>query len=140
MAIEVKSPSKPKPTRGSNSSELMRANKQYSFKNEHVVSLFNLFHESNKLKLSEVRHPEEIGKKDDSNYYLYHKMLGHPMRVATFCSQVLIDADVLKLGSEQKKGDREYDILGASTIWQGSPISADRSGFHPERRTKGDQW
>ena len=52
----------------------MRANKQYSFKDEHV-SLFKLLYEGNKLKLLEVKRPEEVGKTDNPNYYLYHKML-----------------------------------------------------------------
>jgi len=44
---------------------------------EHVVSLFKLLYKSNKLKLSEVRCPGEIGKIDDPNYYLYHRMMGN---------------------------------------------------------------
>ena len=58
LTAEVKSPSKPKPARRSNFSEQMRANKQYSFKDEHVVSLFKLLYKSNKLKLQEARRPE----------------------------------------------------------------------------------
>jgi len=36
-----------------NASEQMRANKHYSLKDEHVVSLFKLVHKSNNLKLPE---------------------------------------------------------------------------------------
>ena len=75
LATEVKSPSKPKPARGNNSSEQVRANKQYSFKDEHVVSLFKLLHKSNKLKVPEVRCLEKMGKTHDPNYCLYHRML-----------------------------------------------------------------
>ena len=57
-----------------------RANKSYSFKDEHVVSLFKLLQKSNILKLSEIRRPEEVGKTDDFSYSLYHKMLGHPTK------------------------------------------------------------
>ena len=58
LAAEIKPPSNPKLAIWSNSSEQMRANKQYSFKDEHVVSLFKLFHKSNNLKLPKARHPE----------------------------------------------------------------------------------
>jgi len=43
----------------------MRANKQYFFKDEHVASLFKLFHKSKKLKLPEAKRPGEVGKTDD---------------------------------------------------------------------------
>ena len=43
----------PQSARGGNSSSHMRVNKQYSFKDEHVVSLFKLLNKSNKIKLPE---------------------------------------------------------------------------------------
>ena len=55
----------------------MRANKQYYFKDEHVITLFKLLHESNKLKLPEAKRSEKVGKTNDPNYYLYHRMVGH---------------------------------------------------------------
>jgi len=64
--------------RGGMASGQPRANKLYSFKDEHVVSLFKLLQKSNKLKLSEIRRSEEVGKADDPNYCLYHRMLGVP--------------------------------------------------------------
>ena len=57
-----------------------RANKLYSFKDEHMVSLFKLLQKSNKLKFLEVRCPEEVGKSDDPSYYVYHLMLEHPTK------------------------------------------------------------
>ena len=83
LATKVKSPSKPKLVRGNNYSEQVRANKQYSFKDRHIVSLFKLFHKINKLKLSEVRRPEEVDKIDNPNYCLYHRMLRLFTKVAT---------------------------------------------------------
>jgi len=97
------SPSKPQPARGGNSSSQSRANKQYSFKDEHFDSLFNLLNKSNRLKFTEARRPEEIGKTDNPNYCLYHRMLGHPGKscfVFKDILQVLIDAEVLKLRPE----------------------------------------
>ena len=84
----------------------MRANKQYCFKDEHVVSLFKLLHKSNKLNLSEAKRSEEVGKTDDSSYCLYHRMVGHPSKSCYIFKdvlQALIDADALKLHPEQKK-------------------------------------
>ena len=83
-----------------------RANKSYSFKDEHVVSLFKLLQKSNRLKLLKIRCPEEVGKTDDPNYYLYHKILGHSTKncyIFKDVLQALIDAEVLKLHPEQKK-------------------------------------
>ena len=66
----------------------------------------NLFNKDNKLKLSEVRWPEEIGRTNNPNYSLFHKMVHHPTsRCFIFKDkiQVLVDARVLTLKSEQKK-------------------------------------
>ena len=98
--MEVKSPSKTQSVRGDMASGQRHANKSYSFKDEHVV-LFKLLQKGNKLKLSEIRRPE-----DDPNYCLYHRMLGHPIEncyIFKIVLQALIDAEVLKLRSEQKK-------------------------------------
>jgi len=35
--------------------------RQYSFKDEHVVTLFHLLNKGNKLKLLEARCPDEVG-------------------------------------------------------------------------------
>jgi len=103
LATETKSPVKPQPVKGSGSSSQPRVNKQYSFKDEHVDSLFKLLNKSNRLKLPEARRPEEVGKIDNPNYYLYHRMLGHPTKscyVFKDILQALIDAEVLKLRPE----------------------------------------
>jgi len=100
---EMKSPSKPQPARGGSSSSQPRANKQYSFKDEHVDSLFKLLNKSNRLKFPEARRPEELGKTDNPNYCLYHRMLGHPTKsyyIFKDILQVVIDAEVLKLHPE----------------------------------------
>jgi len=39
----------------------------YSFKDEHVVSLFKLLQKRYRLKLPEIRFPEEVGKTEDLN-------------------------------------------------------------------------
>ena len=76
----MKSPTKPQLTRGGSSSCQPRTNRQYSFKDEHFNLLFKLLDKSNRLKLPEARRPEEVGKTDNPNYYLYHRMMGHPTK------------------------------------------------------------
>ena len=66
-----------------------RANKLYSFKDEHVVSLFKLLQKSNKLKLLEIRRPKELGKTDNPSYCLYHMILGHPTKNCYIFKDVL---------------------------------------------------
>ena len=102
----MKSPFKPQPARGGSSLNQPRANKHYSFKDERVDSLFNLLNKSNRLKLPKSRHPEEVGKTDNPNYCLYHRILGHPTKncyIFKDILQTLIDAEMRKLRSEQKK-------------------------------------
>jgi len=106
LAIEMKSPSKPQPARAGSSSCQSCANKQYSFKDEHVHSLFKLLNKSNILKLPEARRPEEVGKTNNLNYCLYHRMLGHPTKSCYIFKEILqalINMEVLKLCLEQKK-------------------------------------
>jgi len=62
-----------------------------------------LLQKSNRLKLPEIRRPEEVGKTEDPNYCLYHRMLEYPTK--SYCIfkdvlQALIDAEVLKLHPE----------------------------------------
>ena len=81
----------------------------YSFKNEQVVTIFHLLRKGNKLNLSEVQRPNEIGRINDPNYYLFHKMVHHSTSrcfVLMDKIQALLDAGVLTLKSEQKKVPR----------------------------------
>jgi len=83
-----------------------RANKLYTFKDKHVVSLFKLLQKSNKLKLSEIKRPKEVGKTDNPSYCLYHRMLGHRTKncyIFKDVLQVLIDVEVLKFRLKKKK-------------------------------------
>ena len=103
MAAETTSPVKAQPVRGNAAPGQIRANKQYSFRDEHVVALFKLLQKSNKLKLPEPKRPEEVGKTNDPNYCLYHMMVGHPTKSCYIFKdvlQALIDAEVLKLRLE----------------------------------------
>ena len=78
-----------------NSQESKFPLKQYSFKDEHVVTIFHLLHKGNKLKLSDVRHPHEVGRTNDPNYCLFHRMVHHPTNKCFVLKdkiQALVDA------------------------------------------------
>jgi len=119
-----------------------RGNKLYSFKDEHVVSLFKLLQKSNKFKLSDIRRPEEVGKSDDLSYYLYHMILRHPTKnyyIFKDVFQALIDAEVLKLRPEQKKVTA--NMTTTSSIQFGPNLSLAPTGVIPiEKGTKSDQY
>jgi len=103
LATEVKSLSNTQSVRGGVTLGQTRANKLYSFKDEYLISLFKLLQKSNKLKLSKVRRPEEVGKIDDPIYCLYHRILGHPIKncyVFKDVLQALVDAEIFKLRPE----------------------------------------
>lgn len=56
------------------------AAKTYSFEDDIVNPWFDLLKKSSKLKLQEIRCPNEVGKVRDSNYYKYHGNLRHPTK------------------------------------------------------------
>ena len=129
MVAETASPVKAQPARGNAAPGQIRANKQYSFRDEHVVALFKLLQKSNKLKLPEPKQPEEVGKTDDPNYCLYHRMVGHPTKsfyIFKDVLQALIDTKVLKLRPEQKKV-----TANAATIQFGSGLPLMPAGVAP---------
>jgi len=90
-----------------------------------MVSLFKLLQKSNKLKLPEARRPEEVGNTDDSSYYLYYKMLGHPTKncyIFKDVLQALIDAEVLKLHLEQKVIANMIATSPLQFVWDLPPV------------------
>ena len=140
LAKEAKSPSKTQSVRGGMTHDQARVNKLCSFKDEHMVSLFKLLQKSNKLKLSEIRRPEEVEKTDDPSYYLYHRMLGHLIQNCHIFKDVLhalIDAEVFKLCPEQKKVTTN---MTATSPRPESLASANMNSFNTERGTKSDQY
>ena len=64
--------------------------------------MFKLLNKSNRLKLLEIKRPEEVGKSDNLYYCLYHRITKR-CYIFKYILQVLINAEVLKLRSEQKK-------------------------------------
>jgi len=65
-----------------------------------------LLNKGNKLKLPEVRRPDEVGRTNDLNYCLFHRMVHHPTSKCFVLKdkiQALIDAGVLTLKSKQKR-------------------------------------
>lgn len=78
---------------------------QSSFKEEHTVGLFHLHSRHDKLKLTAVRCPGEVGRTNHPNYCLFHRMIGSLTKISRTLKiilQALINAGVLKLHSEQK--------------------------------------
>jgi len=76
------------------------------FKDEQVMTIYHLLNKGNKLKLSEVQHPDGVGRTNDSNYCLFYRMVHHPTSkyfVLKDKIQALVNADVLTLKLEQKK-------------------------------------
>ena len=91
---------------GTDNQEFKFSSKQYSFKDEHVVTIFHLLQKGGKLKLPEVRRSNEVGCTNDPNYCLFHRMVHHPTDKCFVLKdkiQALVDAEVLTLKSEQKK-------------------------------------
>jgi len=89
-----------------NSNRTLEYQTQYSFKDEHVVIIFHLLNKGNKLKLPEVWHPDEVGRVNDPNYCLFHRIVHHSTcRCNVFKDkiQVLIEAGVLTLKSAHKR-------------------------------------
>jgi len=83
--------------------EVFGTKRQYSFKDKHVVIIFHLLNDDNKLKLPETRRPDEVGRINDPNYCLLHRMVHHPTRRCSVLKdkiQVLIEMGVLTLKSE----------------------------------------
>jgi len=79
---------------------------------------------SNRLRHLEARHPEDVGKTDDPNYYLYHRMLGHPTKsyyIFKDVLQVLIDVKVLKPYPEQKKVTANMTAMTPLQFGRGLP-------------------
>ena len=107
MSVELLGDTPPKTKKsGFNNQEFNFPPKQYSFKDEHVVTIFHLLHKGNKLKLSDARHPNEVGRTNDPNYCLFHRMVHHPTNKCFVLKdkiRALVDARVLTLKSEQKK-------------------------------------
>ena len=79
MAVELSVMAQPKQKNNTNGNQEFKfPPKIYSFKEEQVVAILYLLHKGNKLKLPEARRPNEVGRTNDPNYYLFHRMVYHP--------------------------------------------------------------
>ena len=77
--------------------------------------IFHLLNNGNKLKLPEVRHPDEVGCTNDPSYCLFYRMIHYPTSryfVLMDKIQALVNTGVLTLKSEQKShrqhGDSQF--------------------------------
>jgi len=107
MSVELSGDIPPKTKKsGVNNQEFKFFPKQYSFKDEQVVTIFHLLYKENKLKLPEARCPNEVRCTNDPNYCLFYRMVHHPTNKCFVLKdkiQALVAAGVLTLKSEQKK-------------------------------------
>jgi hypothetical protein len=78
VEIEGETSQTPKKTNPGSSSGPKFPPKQYSFRDDQVVTLFHLLNKSNRLKLPDATRPEEVGRTNEPIYCLYHRMLHHP--------------------------------------------------------------
>ena len=91
----------------------------YTFKDEQVVAIFHLLYKGNKLKLPEARRPNEVGRTNDPNYCLFHRMVHYPTRrwyVLMDKIQALMDAGILTLKLEDKKVTANMVTLNFSRL------------------------
>ena len=120
MSVELSGDAPLKPKKSSvNNQEFKFSLKQYSFKDEQVIIIFYLLQKGIKLKLPEARRPNEVGRTNDPNYCLFHKMVHHPMNKCFVLKdkiQALVNVGVLTLKSEQKKVTSNMVTLEFSTI------------------------
>ena len=104
MAAELSGAAQPKHKDStSGNQEFKFPPKVYSFKDEQVVTIFHFLYEDNKLKLPEVWRSNEVGRTNNANYCLFHRMVDHPTSKCFVLKdkiQVLVDARVLTLKSE----------------------------------------
>ena len=104
MSVELSGDVHPKTKKRSvNNQEFKFSPKKYSFNDKQVVIIFHLLHKGNKLKLLEARCLNKVGRTNDPNYCLFHRMIHHPTNKCFVLKdkiQALVDAGVLTLKSE----------------------------------------
>ena len=118
MSVELTGEVQSKAKKSSfNNQEPKFSPKQYSFRDDQVVTIFHLLQKGNKMKLPDARRPNEIGRTNDPKYCLYHRIIHHPTDKCYVLKdriQALIDAGVLTLKSEQKKVTANMVILSSA--------------------------
>jgi len=120
MVVQLSGTAQPKQKSNTNGNQEFKfPPKVYSFKDEQVVTIFHLLHKGNKLKLPEVRRPNEMGRTNDPNYCLFRMMVHHPTSrcyVLKDKIQALVDVGVLTLKSEQKRVTANMVTLNFGTF------------------------
>ena len=80
------------------------------------MTIFHLLNRGNKLKLPEIRRPEEMGRINDPNYCLFHRMVHHFTSRCFVLEDKIQAAGVLTLKSEQKKANANMVTLNFGTF------------------------
>ncbi|ONK69947.1 uncharacterized protein A4U43_C05F28620 [Asparagus officinalis] len=80
--------------------------KKYDFRDENIIPILKSLIKTNKIKLLDLRRPEEVSRIDDPNYCMYHRMMYHPTKAYYILKDkinALLDAGVMTLQADQKK-------------------------------------
>lgn len=54
--------------------------KNYSFKDDKLLKIFNVLVNNNKIELTKLRRPEEVGHSKDPKYCHYHMIISHSIK------------------------------------------------------------
>jgi len=113
ISVELSGDTTPKAKKsGVNNQEFKFSPKQYSFKDEQVVTIFYLLQKGNKLKLSEARRPNEVKRTNDPNYCLFHRMVHHTTNKCFVLKdkiQALVDAGDSNFKVRTKESHSKHD-------------------------------
>jgi len=120
MSVELSAETLPKIKKSSTGNQEFKFSlKQCSSKDEQVATIFHLLQKGGKLKLPEVRRPNEVGRVNDPNYCFFYRMVHHPTSKCFVLKdkiQALIDSGVLILKSDQEKVTANMVILNFGTF------------------------
>jgi len=89
-----------------NSDRTTEYQRQYSFKNEHMVTVFHLLNKRISSSCQRLDAQTKWDERNDPDYYLFHRMVHHPTcrcNVLKDKTRALIEAGVLTLKSEHKR-------------------------------------
>ena len=94
--------------------------KKYSFKDEQVVAIFHLLHKANKLKLPDAWRPNEVGRTNDPNYCLFHRMVHYPTNKCFVLNKQFSNQARQYLGSFVRPislGRRAFGSFNLFSLW-----------------------
>lgn len=79
---------------------------KYSFKDEHMLKIFNMSVNDNKIELSKPKRLEEVEHTKDLKYWYYHRIISYPTNDCFILKdkiQAQVELGVLCLNEEKKQ-------------------------------------